>query len=250
VRIISNNLPAVLRLFCFPYGGGAAYLFRNWGDELAPGIEVCPVDFPGHGRRFREPLARRLDLLVEDLADRLVARLDGPFAFFGHSLGGLVGFELARLIRRNQGREPLHLFVSATLAPDQARRWAPMHTLADAEFRARLRDLNGTPNELLQDADAMEMITPILRADMEVYETYRHDAEVPLSCPITAFAGEFDAEVSSSHLMEWRRHTTGAFKEVVFPGDHFFLRECEAAMIGQIRRGLSAAARTQPGGRP
>jgi medium-chain acyl-[acyl-carrier-protein] hydrolase len=248
MRFVSSDSSDKLRLFCFPYGGGSTDIFRNWVNHFEPAIEVCPVELPGHGRRIRESLVRRLDDLVEDLAARIFVRLDTPFAFFGHSMGGLVGFELARLLRRRHECQPLHLFVSATSPPHLVRNREPMHRLPDLEFLQRLRELNGTPKEVLESADVMEMMLPILRADMEVCEMYCYCGEDILNCPITALGGQFDTEVPPDQLREWKHHTTGPFKELTFAGDHFFLRECRLSIIRAIYQELSTGSQIPPHG--
>src|ERR1700694_2711560 len=140
------------RLFCFPYAGAGASIFRAWPDGLPTDVEVCPVQFPGRGTRLMERPFTRLSPLVEALAQALVPLLDKPFAFFGHSLGALVGFELARQLRRQTGVQPVRLFVSADRAPQIPPRDRPIHALPKGEFLVELRRLNGIPRKVLEDA--------------------------------------------------------------------------------------------------
>jgi len=167
----------------------------------------------------------QLSPLVEALAQALAPLLDRPFAFFGHSLGALVSFELARRIRRQYGVHPVRLFVSAGRAPQILHRGLPIHTLPDKEFLMELRRLNGTPSELLDHAELMELMLPLLRADFAVYETYQYSSEAPLNCPISAFGGLQDNKVSDSDLDAWRVQTSVSFSLRMFPGDHFFLKQ-------------------------
>jgi len=146
----------------------------------------------------------QLSPLIETLAQALAPLLDKPFAFFGHSLGALVSFELVRRIRRQYGVHPVRLFVSAGRAPQIPHRGRPIHTLPDKEFLMELRRLNGTPSELLGHEELMEIMLPVLRADFAVYETYLYSTEPPLNCPISAFGGLQDHEVSDSDLEAWR----------------------------------------------
>ena len=146
---------ARLRLFCFPYAGGGASIFRTWPDGLPADVEVCPVQLPGRGTRLMERPFTQLSPLVEALAQALLPLLDKPFAFFGHSLGALVSFELARHLRRQYGVHPVRLFVSACRAPQIPHRDRPIHTLPEAEFLAELRRLNGTPAEVLEHEELM-----------------------------------------------------------------------------------------------
>ncbi len=214
-----------LRLFCFPYAGAGALIFRKWSDALPRDIEVCPIQLPGRGTRLKEPPFTKLSSLIEALTRALDPLLDKPFAFFGHSLGALIGFELARQIRRQYGVHPVRLFASAGRAPQIPHRALPIHTLPDNQFLAELRRLNGTPRELLDHEELMEVMLPILRADFALYETYLYSTEPPLNCPISAFGGLQDRRVSASDLEAWRSQTSASFSLRMFPGDHFFLKQ-------------------------
>lgn len=214
-----------LRLFCFPYAGAGALIFRTWSDALPADVDVCPVQLPGRGTRLMERPFTNLSTLVEALAPALVPLLDRPFAFFGHSLGALVGFELARQVRRQYGVHPVRLFISACRAPQIPQRGPPIHTLPEKEFLAELRRLNGTPSELLNHQELMEIMLPLLRADFALFETYVYSTEPPLSCPISAFGGLQDHRVRDTDLEAWRTQTSGFFSSQMFPGDHFFLNE-------------------------
>ena len=227
-RWISFRKPdpkAQLRLFCFPYAGAGALIFRNWTDGLPREVEVCPIQLPGRGTRLAEPPFTKLSCLIEALARALVPLLDKPFAFFGHSLGALIAFELARQIRRQYGVHPVRLFASAGRAPQIPHRAPPIHTLPDNEFLAELRRLNGTPRELLDHKELMAVMLPILRADFALYETYLYSNEPPLNCPISVFGGLQDRRVNESDLEAWRSQTSASFSLRMFPGDHFFLKE-------------------------
>jgi len=167
----------------------------------------------------------QLSTLIEALAQGLAPLLDKPFAFFGHSLGALVSFELARQIRGQYGTHPVRLFVSGGRAPQIPHRAAPIHTLPDKEFLLELRRLNGTPSELLNHEELMEIMVPLLRADFALYETYQYSTDAPLSCPISAFGGLQDHRVNDHDLEAWRAQTSSAFALRMFPGDHFFLKQ-------------------------
>jgi medium-chain acyl-[acyl-carrier-protein] hydrolase len=173
---------------------------------------------------MERPFAQ-LSPLVEALAQALAPLLDKPFAFFGHSLGALISFELARQFRRQYGVHPVRLFVSAGRAPHIPHRGPPIHTLAEKEFLAELRRLNGTPSEILDHEELMEIMLPLLRADFALYENYVYSTEPPLNCPISAFGGIQDHRVNESDLEAWRAQTTASFSLRMFPGDHFFLKQ-------------------------
>ena len=202
---------------------------------------------PGRGKRFRETPHDRLEPLVADLLPELLAEPDTPYALFGYSLGALVAFEIARTMEERHGRPPVHLCIGAFRAPHLRRTAVPDYDLPEAEFRERLRTFNGTPEAVLADESLMELMIPILRADLAVADTYRFDAVRRLSCPITAFAGSEDGEVDVSSVAQWRRHTSAGFSLKVIEGDHFFLHERQPEMLRHLSAILSGGAPT-PGG--
>ena len=214
-----------LRLFCFPYAGAGALIFRTWSDRLPADVEVCPVQLPGRGTRLMERPFTHLPPLIQALAQALLPLLDKPFAFFGHSLGALVAFELARQFRRQYGVQPVRLFVSADRAPQIPRRDRPIHALPEREFLAELRRLDGTPELVLEEAELMQIMLPVVRADFAVYETYAYSSEPPLDCLISGFGGLQDHRVSRSDLEAWRDQSSISFSLRMFPGDHFFLNQ-------------------------
>jgi medium-chain acyl-[acyl-carrier-protein] hydrolase len=229
---------ARLRLFCFPYAGGGALIFRTWADSLPADVEVCPIQLPGRGTRLMEPLCTQLSPLIQALAQALFPLLDKPFAFFGHSLGALVSFELARQLRRQYGVQPVRLFVSASRAPQLPHRGLPVHTLPEGDFLAELRHLNGIPRAVLEHEELMQITLPVLRADFAVYETYVYSTELPLNCPISTFGGLRDRTVSQSDLEAWREQTRGSFSLQMFPGDHFFLNTTQPLLLRVLSQEL------------
>jgi medium-chain acyl-[acyl-carrier-protein] hydrolase len=232
------NPQARLRLFCFPYAGAGASIFRTWSDGLAADVEVCPVQIPGRGTRIMETPFTQLAPLVEALAQAIDPLLDKPFAFFGHSLGALVGFELARQLRRQSGVRPVRLFVSADRAPQLSQRDRPIHVLPGGEFLRELRRLNGIPGKVLDEAELMQIMFPVLRADFAVYETYAYATEPPLDCPISAFGGLQDQRVSRGDLEAWRDQTNASFSLRMFPGDHFFWNTIQPLLLQVLSQEL------------
>ncbi len=188
-----------------------------------------------------EPPFTQLSALIPALAQAVCPLLDKPFAIFGHSLGALVGFELARHLRRQHGLHPVRLFISAGRAPQIPQRDLPMHTLLDREFVAKLRRLNGTPKEVFEHAELMEIVLPLLRADFAMYETYVYTIEPPLNCHISTFGGLLDPDVSQGDLDAWGEQTTGSFSSRRFPGDHFFVNTTERLLLEVLSQELRAS---------
>jgi surfactin synthase thioesterase subunit len=218
------NPGADIRLFCLPYAGGGASVYRLWLSGLPSFVELCPIQLPGRENRFRDRMFTSLPPLVQAIAQAIYPHLDKPFVFFGHSMGAKLAFELARLLRREHGPEPLHLFVSGHGAPHIAGTEAPIHTLPDAEFIREVQRYEGLPQEVLESEELMRYLVPILRADFSVNETYVYTEEAPLRSSITAYGGLRDENVSRDDIEAWREQTTTSFDFLMFPGGHFFLQ--------------------------
>lgn len=240
--VIPKPVPSArLRLFCFPYAGGGASIFYAWPRSLPPEVEVCAVQLPGRESRLAERAYGNLAELVDKLAEVLTPYMDRPFAMFGHSNGGLMAYELTRRLRRDGRRLPVHLFVSGRPAPQVQLSHNPIHALPEAEFLQELRRFNGTPEEILQNPEIMELISPTVRADFALGETYHYTPEPPLSLPLSAYGGELDAEVPAWQVEAWREQTAAEFRLRMFPGDHFFLnsdRDLVLAELGRELRGV------------
>ena len=232
------NPQARLRLFCFPYAGGSASVFRDWSDGLPADVEVCPVQLPGRGTRLMEPPYSQLPPLIETLAEALLPLLDKPFALFGHSLGALVSFELARQLRAKHQARPVRLIVSAGPAPQIPHSGPPIHNLPEPEFSAELLRLNGTPRELLDHKELMDIVLPSLRADFALYEGYEYSTAPPLNCPISTYGGLNDQKVTHNDLEAWRDQTSVSFSIRMFPGDHFFLKTTQSLLLRALSREL------------
>lgn len=232
------NPQASLRLFCFPYAGGSSLIFRPWFNSLPKTVEICPIELPGRGIQMKLTPLSRLEPLLQALASALLPYLDKPFAFFGHSMGALVSFELARLLRREYDISPIHLFISGHRAPQIPDPDPPIHHLPEPEFIEELRRLNGTPKAVLENAELMQLLIPILRADFAVLETYVYRPEPTLNIPITAFGGLEDSEVSSDELQAWQEQTNGVFSRQMFSGDHFFVHSAQSLLLQSLSQEL------------
>lgn len=231
-----------LRLFCLPYAGGGASVFRGWSAFAPPEIQLLPVHLPGRGNRFSERPLVRLDALVDQLADELGPFMDVPFALFGHSMGAMVAFELTRRLRELGRSLPESLLVAGRRAPHRPSDKRPLHALPEPEFQKELRGLDGTPEEILQHPELMEVFAPILRADFELCETYAYRAGEPLDVPISAFGGLEDPDVRRDDLQAWQEHTRGPFRLRMFPGGHFFLNGARQQLVHALSEDLMRLA--------
>jgi medium-chain acyl-[acyl-carrier-protein] hydrolase len=217
------NPGARLRLFCLPYAGGSASIFRTWANYFPDEIEVCPIQIPGRENRLMETPYRRLDLLIDSLTEVLLPLLDKPFVLFGHSMGALISFELSRKLRYCALQMPSRLIISGARAPHLPDSEAPIYNLPKDEFVEAVRRFNGTPEEVLRHEELMQIILPYLRTDFELCETYVYQVEAPLSIPITVFGGLQDEKIRPDQLGAWREQTTESAVVHMFSGDHFFL---------------------------
>lgn len=234
-----------LRLFCFSHAGGSAAVYHQWHKQLPTNIEVCAVQLPGRGHRMSEPAIDDLALLVESICDGISEQLHVPFAFFGHSMGGILAYEVARCLRRRGLHQPCHLMISGCRAPHILLGREPIHNLSKPDFLAKLRELNGTPKEALENAELMAMMEPILRADFKIVETREYYEEEPLSMPISAFGGKQDNRVNLEHLQSWQQHSTSAtFWLQLFEGDHFYYTQHNRELLRQMTDLLYLGART------
>jgi medium-chain acyl-[acyl-carrier-protein] hydrolase len=225
------NPAAALRLFCFHYAGGSAQVFHGWPGRLPPSVEMGAIQLPGRGHRFREPHIRRLAPLSRIVMQELLPYLDKPFVFFGHSLGALLCFETARTLRRESRPQPAHLFVSATEAPHRRNRERSLSSLPKSALVKKLQEFNGTPVEVLQNDELVDLMLLTIRADFELCDTYEYHPESPLECPITIYGGLEDQEVEAERLAAWGEMTVRTSQIRMFPGGHFYLNSSQATFL-------------------
>jgi pyochelin biosynthesis protein PchC len=213
---------ATLRLVCFPHAGGGAASYRNWADRLPESVEVVGVQYPGRQNRYGEPCVEDMAVLVDQIVAAVSRELSGPVAFFGHSMGAVVAFEVARRLRASDSISVLRLFASAGPAPS-ARRSLGVHLRDDDGVVAYVRELGGSGADLLEIEDLRQVALPMIRSDLRLIETYRYAPGEPLSCPITAIVGDRDHTFSTVDARRWVVHTTAGLDIHELPGDHFYL---------------------------
>lgn len=235
---------AAVRLFCFPNAGGTAVLYRPWIGAFGKDVDVCPIEYPGRGTRSAENRHTDVKALVQTLLRDLFPYFDRPFAFFGHSMGALVSFELARTMRLFSNKLPMHLFLSAHRAPHLERRIHDTYKLDDAALTERVRELGGTPPEVLANTELMELMLPIIRDDFQLCDTYTCAEQTPLPCKITAIGGWQDKLVGEPELAPWAEHSSAEFNLQMFPGGHFYLQSQQIPVLQRIGRHLLAPTPT------
>ncbi|MBV6708158.1 thioesterase II family protein [Bacillus thuringiensis] len=231
----------LVRLLCFPYAGGSALAYRQWNQILAEEVEVCPVQLPGRENRLAEEPIRSLPTLISFLADELEPVLNSPipYAFFGHSMGALISYELAIEMKKRSWQMPIRLFLSGKSSPQVSKRETPTYNLPKKEFIEELRKMNGTPEEVLDNHEIMDLFLPILRADFELVDNYQYEKSSMLSCPITVFGGIDDPSIKTEELKHWKELTTNHFNMHLFPGDHFFIYENEKKLLKVVNEELT-----------
>lgn len=232
------NPSARLRLFCLPFAGGGASVYRGWAQSL-PTVELCPIQLPGRENRLGDTPFTVMGDLAERLADEILPFTDRPFALFGHSMGALISFELTRILRRRGAPVPRMLFLSAHRAAHLPLRRKPLIGLDDAEFLEAVRLFGGTPREVFEHKELVDIILPALRADLALCDGYRHEPGEPLGCPLVLYAGRQDAEVSPTEVEAWGEHTTEGARLRIFPGDHFFLRSNRDLLLRAMASALA-----------
>ncbi len=241
---LSRTQTPSLRLFCFPYAGGTADVYRSWQRWFSPEIDLCLVHLPGRGRRMPEKPFTRIKSLVTALARVIAPEIQVPYALYGHSMGAVISFELARDLVRTHGTGPEHLFVSGRRAPRWPNTEPPTYHLPQDEFIAELKRLKGTPDEVLAHPELMELFITVLRADFEMVDTYEFEQAPLLSSPITVYGGLSDEHVPAESCRAWSEETSAACRTRMVQGDHFFVRNPMPDFVNAFRQDVLTVAST------
>ena len=232
---LSRTTSPRFRLFCFPYAGGSADAYRSWQRWFTEDVDVCLVHLPGRGKNIGYPAFTRVSSLVAEIAIQITPLTDIPYALYGHSMGALIGFELARDLFRRHCRGPKHLFVSGRRAPNYIKDEPLIFNLPHDAFLSELKKLKGTPVEVLENPELMEFFMDLLRADFELVETYEYHPGEPLSCPISVYSGLEDEHVPVESCYAWQEQTSASCKVRIMKGDHFFIRNPRPEFIEAFR---------------
>lgn len=236
-----DSHPAAMRLFCFPWAGGGALGYVAWKDALRTVAQVCPVRLPGRETRASEPVIDSMDQFVATLAKEIQPFLDKPFAFFGHSMGAGIAFEVARALQRDGLAMPRRLFVSGARSPVFRLNHVAPPDPSRQEFIAELKRLEGFPPQILNDPRLMSLALPALEADSRMYRRYVYRPGDPLDIPVHAYAGTHDVNTQGEAMERWREVCTGEFTLEWFEGGHFYLEPRRDALIASVRDKLTRA---------
>lgn len=214
-----------IKLFCLPYAGGSSNIYAKWKGQLDSEIEVQAIELAGRGKRFGQALYDSLEQVIEDAYSIIEKEIDAvsEYAVFGHSMGGIIAYELIHRIKSEGKQEPMHVFFSGTKAPNLEREKDSVYDLPDKEFKQKILELGGTPKEVLENEELLQLMLPILRADFKINGTYQY-CEKPdrLNCNITVLYGK-NEDLKLHEITEWRKHSLGKCNTFMLEGDHFFI---------------------------
>lgn len=214
-----------IKLFCFPYAGGSAVIFSKWKQYLDTRIELVPVELAGRGKRIHESLYEDVPEVIEDVYQIVRKAINGgPYALFGHSMGGMISYQLSQKLRENNYPTPQHIFFSGRSAPHVKRSdEKKYHLLGEEEFRKEVITLGGTPPEFFDHPELLEVFLPLLKNDFKLAESDIHNGEIhPLDCSITVFLGKGE-DLTTEQCDGWKKHTKKMCTIHYFEGEHFFI---------------------------
>lgn len=215
-----------ITLYCLPFAGGNSYSYRAFQEhsELTQSFNLVPIELPGRGRRIREPLLADIELLADDITQQLLTfDLTQPYAIYGHSMGALLGYLVAKRLLKKQLPIPQHLFLTGCAAPRFVTQISAKSDLPEQEFTEMLRELGGCPPEILNEPQLLDFFAPVLRADFKAVEVYNYQEDTPFEIEMTVLTGDQDTETPSSYIAAWQQETTKPIFTQVFNGDHFFI---------------------------
>lgn len=233
---------AGVRLVCFPSAGHGPAMFRSWLPLLPTDVELSIAHLPGRESRWNEPSMNRIEEVAPALAEAIAAEPQRRFALFGHSLGALVAFGVARRLRATHGLEPIQFFASAHRGPQLPLRYPKIAGMDDRSFVHEVNARHGgIPPEVADNRELMELMVPSLKADYRLFEEYAHVDEPPLECPLSAFGGTQDRYVTEPDLQAWREQTSGTFRLRMIDGGHFFVNELRPSVVASVVSDLKGA---------
>jgi surfactin synthase thioesterase subunit len=215
---------ASIDLICFPYAGSGASIFYSWVNYLNPKINIYGFQAPGKEDRISENLIEDLNILIHNTVQELKQIIKKPFVLFGHSMGSVLAFEIAKKLEAEK-LAPKLVILSGRPPPKFGLRMNPISHLADSELIAELRKLEGTDSCILENAELMELLLPIIRADFRISEAYKSSSNSKISSPLIAIGSVNDPWIDEAEFLEWKDYSKNTTKIQFFPGGHFYIRE-------------------------
>lgn len=211
-------------LFCLPYAGGSEVAYYKWRNYLNSSIELIPIELKGRGKRFNEIFYESLEEAVYDIFENIKDKIiNNDYAIYGHSMGSLLSYELYYKIEKSGMKKPKHIFFSGYRAPSIIRQKENIYTLPDYDFMKKVMDLGGTPEELMESQELLEIFTPIIRNDFKILENYEYKERAnKIECDISVLNGKKDA-IKLEEILAWKNHVCNGFKVYSFDGNHFFI---------------------------
>jgi surfactin synthase thioesterase subunit len=228
-----------INLFLFPFAGGSIYSYTKYKEVAPSNLKLIPLELPGRGRRITQPLLTNADAMVDDLLKQIKPMLNEPYAFYGHSMGTLLAYLVTKRIIREGLNQPLHLFMTGRFGPSAEDPDPPNHSLPKDEFRNKLKEMGGSPDEVLADETLMDFFEPFLRADFQAIEEYEYEPSEPFDIPILAIVGK-DERITHDQVMTWQRETTRPLDVRWFNGPHFFIFNYSSEIMRLISQKLQA----------
>jgi medium-chain acyl-[acyl-carrier-protein] hydrolase len=237
-KFFNSNPNNKIRLFIFPFAGGRASVFKNWGNYLSREIEICCLQLPGREERYREEPYVHINDCLQELSENYQKFIELPYVFFGHSLGSLFCYEVSRYFKSMNVPLPLHVFLSGARPPGKVTIEKSVSRLNDDELVNELKKYNGIPDNILNEKDYIKLFLPVIRADLSIMESYDYKNNYRFSMPITVFGGESDLAVEYKELKRWNNFTQAYCRIFILPGDHFFIFSEKMSVLSEINREL------------
>ncbi|MED1883486.1 thioesterase II family protein [Brevibacillus borstelensis] len=226
------------KLFMLPYAGGSASVYLSWKKHLPAEVELIPMELPGRGKRYKEPLIDSVQNMIPVLLEDITSHeLSTSYAIFGHSMGNLLALELARELAKQDHPLPAALFLSGRNPPHVKSNFL-RHVLSEQELVQEILKLGGTPPELMENREWLELFLPIIRSDYKLVETYQFKWDAPLDCPFMIFNGKQDLLIDAGQIEEWSRFTSREYSAAWFEGDHFYIHDQAEEICRQMVRHL------------
>lgn len=227
---------ARIRLVCFPHAGGSASYYFPMSAALAPEFDVFGVQYPGRQDRYSEPFIETIDELADQAHAALSAVPDAPLAFFGHSMGAVLAFEVARRCEAAGDRKVLTVFASGSRAP--SRYGDERQAKTDTDLVRVMRELGGTDPRVLENPDLLATFLPAFGNDYRALQDYRRGTDVGISAPVVVMTATDDPKTSVDDARAWHGHTTGGGEVHTFAGGHFYLEKQPQKVVDVVARKL------------